>query len=81
MGLSSLHLECPHHHSREDKRRPPFVNGKTALAYSSSYVEDFYSTQMSSNLVEYLFHPDVYKTIPCNNRFNKNYQKSDKQPQ
>ena len=71
--MSSLQLHCPNYHSRDDKRRPPFVNGQTALTYSQNYIEDFYSTQMSSNLVEYLFHPNLYKTIPCRYRLNAYY--------
>jgi hypothetical protein len=31
---------------------------------------------MSSNLVEYLYHPNVYKTIFCKHRNNHNYQKN-----
>lgn len=65
---SASQLHCPFFHSREDKRRSPFANSKTALIYTHTYVEDFYSTQMASNLVEYLFHPNVYKTIPCKDR-------------
>ena len=25
-------------------------------------------------MIEHLFHPDVYKTIPCKNRFSSNFQ-------
>ena len=74
MTLSQSHLICSCYHSREDKRRSPLLNASTALAYTHIYIEDFYSTQMCSNMIEYLFHPDVYKTIPCKNRFMKNYQ-------
>jgi hypothetical protein len=55
-------------HSKDDKRRSPFSSSRTALIYSHSYLEDYYSTQMASNLLEYLFHPDVFKTIPCKDR-------------
>lgn len=66
--LSALRLDCPHYHSREDKRRNPFANNRTLLIYSDVYVEDYYSTQMASNLVEYLFHPNIYKTELCKDR-------------
>lgn len=73
-GLSNCHLECPFYHSRDDKRRSPLSATKTSLVYSHTYLEDFYSTQMASNLVEHLFHPDVYKTINCTSRFTKNFE-------
>jgi len=50
--LSGLRLDCPHYHSREDKRRNPFGgSSRNLLLYSDIYVEDYYSTQMASNLV------------------------------
>jgi hypothetical protein len=72
--LSALHLSCPHYHTRDDKRRNPYDAGKKELLYSEYYIEDYYCTDMASNLIEYLFHPNVYKTIPCKNRFNRNFE-------
>lgn len=34
---------------------------------------------MSSNLVEYLYHPNVYKTISCQHRSNHHYQNNPEQ--
>jgi len=62
------------YHTRDDKRRNPFSASKKELIYCEYYVEDYYSTEMSSNLIEYLYHPNVYKTIFCKHRLNKNYQ-------
>lgn len=72
--LSALHLSCPHYHTRDDKRRNPYFPGRKELLYCDYYVEDYYCTDMASNLVEYLFHPNVYKTLPCKNRLNRNFE-------
>ncbi len=44
------------------------------MLYSETYVEDYYSTQMVSNMVEYLFHPNVYKTVRCRDRFKYKFE-------
>ena len=61
-------------HSKHDKRRNPLTENKKELFYSEVYIEDFYFNQMASNFVEYLYHPNIYKTIQCKFRNNVNYQ-------
>lgn len=72
-NLTASYFNCRFYHSREDKRRSSLTASKNSFAYSYSYIEDFYSSQMASNMIEYLYHPVIYKTIPCRNRFNANY--------
>lgn len=50
-SLSTAQLNCPFFHSKDDKRRVPFNLSRTALVYSSTYIEDYFSTQMASNLI------------------------------
>lgn len=71
---SPYYFNCPNFHSKEDKRRNPFVDNQGELLYNEMYMEDFYSTDMCSNFTEYLFHPKNYKTFPCKSRQNKNYE-------
>lgn len=69
--LSPYYLSCSFYHNKDDKRRTPLnaIDGKNMLVYSEEYLEDYFSIYMSSNLVEYLYHPNLYKTIQCNQRF------------
>jgi len=72
--LGPNYLNCPHYHSKVDRRRSPFSEDMQHIVYSSAYVEDFYSAELCSNFVEYLFHPSFYKTVACKWRNNQNYQ-------
>ena len=78
---SNLHLHCPNFHGKHDRRRCPFSKDGKQLAYSDGYVENFYGMWMCSNMVEYLFHPDNYKTKPCTHRLSSDYGKEDPRAQ
>ena len=45
------YFNCPNYHSKEDKRRNPFLNNQGELLYNEAYIEDFYSVTMCSNFV------------------------------
>lgn len=65
------YFSCDKYHSNKDYRRAPVQQlspQEQIPVYSAIYINDSFSQDTCLNWIEYLYHPQIYKSMPCSDK-------------